>query len=160
MPSSPKKMKDVLKLTGVFIDIMCSMNSEYTKHIIFEVNKKGINDKHLYLRVLRALHGCIKTALLWYQLYSSTLQDMGFVFIPDNKCIINKIINGKQCIVVFYIDDNKVGHEDPVVVTKILDETASHFGKLSITRGCKHDFLGMNITLKDRKVYIDMEHQV
>ena len=72
----------------------------------------------------------------------------------------NKVINGKQCTVIFYVDNNKVSHEDSTVVTQVLDQIASHFGELSITRGTKHDFLGMNIEIEDRKIYIDMYHQV
>ena len=114
----------------------------------------------MYVRVLRALYGCIESALLWYELYSSTLQDMGFELNPYDKCVANKMIDGKQCTIVFYVDDNKVSHADPTVVTQVLDQIASHFGELSITRGAKHDFLGMNIEIKNKKVYTDMKHQV
>ena len=147
-------------MTGVFVDIMCSVNPEYTEHVIYEVNRKGKRVKQLYVRVLRALYGCIESALLWYELYSSTLQDMGFELNPYDKCVANKLINGKQCTIVFYVDDNKVSHADPTVVTQVLDQIANHFGELSITRGARHDFLGMNIEIKDKKVYIDMKHQV
>ena len=74
---------------------MCLVNPEYTKHVIYEVIRKGKNVKQLYVRVLRALYDCIESALLWYQLYPTTLQDMGFVFNPYDKCVANKIINGK-----------------------------------------------------------------
>ena len=53
-----------------------------------------------------------------------------------------------------------MSHADPTVVTQVLDQIASYFGKLSITRGAKHDFLVMNIEIKNKKVYIDMQHQV
>ena len=98
--------------------------------------------------------------LLWYKLYSSTLQDMGFELNPYDKCVANKTINGKQCTIVFYIDDNKVSHKDPTVVTQVMDQIAGHFGELFITRGTKHDFLGMNIEIKNKMVYVDMQHQV
>jgi hypothetical protein len=32
----------------------------------------------LYLQLLKALYGCVKAALLWYELFSGTLQKMGF----------------------------------------------------------------------------------
>ena len=156
----PQDKKVVLKLTGVFVNIMCSVNSKYTEHVIYEVNRRGKRVKQLYVRVLRALYGCIESALLWYELYSSTLQDMGFKLNPYDKYVANKIIDGKQCTVVFNVDDNKVSQADPTVFTQVLDQIASHFGKLSITRGTNHDFLGMDIEIKDRKVYIDMQHQV
>ena len=45
--------------------------------------------------------------MLWYELYSSTLQDMGFELNPYDKCVANKTINGKQCAIVFYINEKK-----------------------------------------------------
>ena len=63
----------ILKLEGEFVDIMCSVNSEHAKNIIYE-QKGRKRIKVFYLKVLRAIYGCLESALLWYQLYSSTLQ--------------------------------------------------------------------------------------
>ena len=94
----PKGKKVLLKLRGKFVNIMCNVNLEYKKYIIYEGKKK---QKVLYLRVLRALYGCIESALLWYNLYSKTLKDMGFEINPYDKCIMNKTINGSQCSIAF-----------------------------------------------------------
>ena len=53
-----------------------------------------------------------------------------------------------------------MSHIDPSVVTQVLDQIAGHFGELSITRCTKHDFLGMNIEIKNKKVYVDMQPQI
>ena len=58
------------------------------------------NKKILYLRLLKALYGCVKSALLWYELFSTTLKDMGFVLNPYDECVANKMVNGKQCTIV------------------------------------------------------------
>ena len=158
--SFPEDKKVILKLQGVFVDIMCDVNPDFKPHIVFEKNRKGKPVKCLYMRVLRALYGCIESALLWYELYSSTLMKLGFKINPYDRCVANKQINGSQCTVVFYVDDNKISHKDPAVVTSVLDEISAHFGDLTITRGTKHDFLGMNIELKEGKVHIDMKEQV
>ncbi len=83
--------------------------------------------------------------------YSTTLCKEGFVINPYDKCVANKMINGKQCTVVWYVDDNKISHEDPAVVTQIIELMGKHFGKLTITRGNKHRFLGMNLTVNKNK---------
>ena len=70
---------------------------------------------------------------------------MGFELNPYDKCVANKIINGKQCTMTWYVDDNKLSHKDPAVVTEVLEEISKHIGNLTITRGKKHTFLGMNI---------------
>lgn len=86
---------------------------------------------------------------------------MGFELNPYDKCVANKIINGKQCTMTWYVDDNKLSHKDPAVVTEVLEEISKHFGNLTITRGKKHTFLGMNITMrKDKKFEIEMKDQL
>ena len=70
------------------------------------------------------------------------------------------MINGKQCTIVFYVDDNKISHEDPEVVTSVLNEITNHFGELKVSRGTKHDYLGMDIEKKDKKVHIGMKGQI
>ena len=78
MPNYQRK-KVVLKLLGVFVEIMCEVNKEYEKYVIYEGKKKV-----LYLRVYRTLYGCLKSALLWYNLYTNTLNKYGFVL---NSCV-------------------------------------------------------------------------
>ena len=143
-------------LVGRFVDIMCKVNPEYKKYIRY---KKGV--KVLYLRVLRAIYGCLKSALLWYNLYSSTLQKMGFVLNPYDLCVANNMIDGSQCTIAFYVDDNKISHKNPAVVKKVIKEIESHFGKMTVDEGKNFNFLGMNITMRDdKKVEIEMKGQI
>ena len=74
---------------------------------------------------------------------------MGFVLNPYDPCVANKIINGKQCTIVWYVDDNKISHVDAQVVTQIIELIEQHFGKMTVTRGKKHVFLGMEICFND-----------
>ena len=102
------------------------------------------------MRVLRALYGCLESALLWYELYSSTLVDMGFVMNPYDMCVANKQINGSQCTIVFYVDDNKISHKEPNVVTTVINEISKKFGEMKVTRGSKFDYLGMKVEIKGK----------
>ena len=54
----------------------------------------------LYLKVARAIYGCIESALAWYNMFTEILMDMGFTLNPYDKCVANKMINGKQCTIV------------------------------------------------------------
>ena len=51
-----------------------------------------------------------------------------------------------------YVDDKKLSHVNPNVVTYILEEIKKHFGELVISRGDEHDFLGMKIKLSKEKL--------
>jgi len=144
----------IMKITSKdHIQILCSVDEEYRKYI--ETDDSG--NMVLYLQLMKALYGCIKSALLWYRLFAETLCEMGFTLNPMDKCVANKMINGKQCTVAWYVDDNKISHEDPEVVTDVINKIEERFGKMTVTRGKEHIFLGMNITFENKHVIIDMK---
>ena len=152
----PEDKKVLMKLRDEFVDIMCTVNPQHTKNIVYENGRKV-----LYIRVLRAVYRAIESALLWYNLYRDTLLELGFEVNPYDKCVANKVINGSQCTIVWYVDDNKVSHVDPKVVDEILKIMEKKFGKLTVTRGSKHTYLGMNINLRnDNRFEVDMRDQL
>ena len=102
---------------GQMVDYMVQANPEkYGPYV--HTTKKG--KKILYVELLKALYGCIKSALLWYKLFTSTLEQMGFVLNPYDPCVANKMINGKQCTICWYVDDLKVSHMEKDVVSDIM----------------------------------------
>ena len=129
----PEDKQTLMVLRGDFADIMCQVNPEYKGYV-----KGEGKSKVLYLHLLRALYGCIETALLLYNLYVDTLKDIGFVLNPYDRCVANKNINGKRCIICWYVVDNKVSHEDEEIVTSIITVISKHFGELTVTRGEHH----------------------
>ena len=155
---APKRSKErtLMKLEGEFVDIMVKVNPEHKINIIYENGKKV-----MYLEILQAIYGCIESVLRWYELYSETFIKEGFEINPYDKCVANKVINGKQCTIVWYIDDNKVSHVDKNVVTEVIELMKRHFGDLVVTRGKKHNFLGMDISItEDKNIEIGMKDQL
>lgn len=67
---------------------------EYKEHISVENGKKV-----LYVQVLKAIYGMIKSALRWYELFTRTLCGMGLELNPYDRCVANKMIDGSQCTV-------------------------------------------------------------
>ena len=63
---------------------------------------------------------CVKTALLWYELYVDTLKNLGFELNPYNLCVANKTINDRQCTIVWHVDDNKISHVYVDVVKDVI----------------------------------------
>ncbi|EJK77391.1 hypothetical protein THAOC_00781 [Thalassiosira oceanica] len=58
----------------------------------------------------------------------------------------------------WHVDDLMISHKDPTVVTSLLDDLTNEFGELRITRGKKHDYLGMQFDFSETgKVKISME---
>jgi hypothetical protein len=61
---------------------------------------------------------------------------------------MNKQVNGKPCTILWHVDDIKVSHVEPKVVTTILALINEEYGEetpLTVTRGRAHDYLGMTI---------------
>ena len=130
----------LMKFSGDSVDILCRMNPA---HIPFVTIENGT--KVLYVRLMKAIYGCVKSALLWYGLFYSHLKEMGFVLNPYDSCVANCDIDGKQCTIAWYVDDMKISHADPKVVSTIIDKIELKFDKMTVTRGREHVFLGMKI---------------
>ena len=104
-------MKDFFlrKFTGKTVKILCKMNPKHEEFVVREGNTRV-----LYLRLTKALYGCVKSALLvWYELFSSILEELRYVLNPHDKCVANCTIDGKQCTIAWYKDDMKILHTDP-----------------------------------------------
>ena len=90
----PKYNFAILLLEEKFVDITCDINPKYNQHVRF---KDG--SKTLYLRILKEIYGIIESDLMWYELYMSVLNYMGFQLNPYRMCVENKDINKKQCTI-------------------------------------------------------------
>ena len=100
----------------------------------------------------------MQSALLWYQTFKGCLEGLGFELNPYGPCVANMDINGSQCTVCCYVDDNKISHTSSTVVDKVIEEIEKKFGKMTVKRGKTHIFVGMNIEfLDDKKVAIGMK---
>jgi hypothetical protein len=103
----------LFKLEGASVDITCNVCKECKECVTYE---NGTKVPHL--RLLKALHRCvIISALLWYELFTGTLAEMGFELNPHDAHVANKVVDGKQCTIVWHVDDNKMSHADPKVNT-------------------------------------------
>ncbi len=122
--------KVLVTFIGEEVDIMCRVNPAYKKHILYE-----------------------------YKLFATTLEGIGFEINPYDPCVANKMDEGKQCTITWYVDDNKISHVNPTVVEGIVEKIEDK--KMTIMRGNKHVFLGMNIELNgDGTVTLDMSEYV
>jgi Reverse transcriptase (RNA-dependent DNA polymerase) len=139
----------IIKFTGQSVRILCEMNPEYKKLVVLENGSEV-----LYGRLDKALYGSVKSALLWYKLFTENLKDMGFVLNPYDQCVANSMIDGKQCTIAWYVDDMKISHVDPKVVTMIIEQLEKRFDKMTVTRGREHVFLGMNIRYTNDKTAV------
>ena len=79
-----------MKITGKEVDLFCELDPSLKEYVVEEKGKRV-----LYVQLDRALYGCVQSALLWYELYSTTLKNMGFKLNPYDLCVANSVIEGK-----------------------------------------------------------------
>jgi hypothetical protein len=100
----------------------------------------------LYVKLQKALYGCLRSALFFYKKLLKDLEDRGFVVNPYDPYVGNKTVNGKQFTITWHVDDLKLSHVDVKVVDKMISWLKSIYGKdMRVSRGKKHDYLGMDL---------------
>jgi hypothetical protein len=108
--------KAIMRLCGKLAELMVKVAPKiYTKYVI--INAKG--ETMLYVRLLNALYGIMRGALLYYQKFVKNLHTVGFEVNPYDPCVANKIVQGTQLIIIWHVDDLKVSHRKASVVTKM-----------------------------------------
>ena len=114
----------------------------------------------LYVKVLKAIFGMLKSALLFYNKLRKDLEDSGFEINPYDTCVANKIVRGTQMTVVWHVDDMKISHKMHEAVTSFMNYIKDRYGqigKVKMTRGKVHEYLGMKLDYTiEGKVKIDM----
>ena len=75
---------------------------------------------------------------------------------PYNKCVANKVINGEQCTIAWYVDDNIITHKDKGVLKDVFSKICDVFGKMELNVGDTHQFLGMTIKLHQDSKMIEV----
>ena len=82
-------------------------------------NSKG--NSVMYVEIKNALYGIMQEALLFYEKLSTDLTNYGFSINDYDPCVANKFVDGKQLTVVWHVDDLKISHVNPLVVTDLVN---------------------------------------
>ena len=89
---------------------------------------------------------------MFYRKLRRELESMGFEVNPYDPCVANKTINGNQCTICWHVDDLKISHVDPDVVTQVCNDLSDMYdGKVKIHHGGVHDYLGMDMDWESKE---------
>ena len=149
-----------LKFDGNLVELLIQVDPTYQPYVTYE-GKQPV----LYMELNKALYGTLQAALLFWQKLSAFLIDKhGFEWNEYDLCIINKMIEGKQCTIAWYVYEIKMSHAKQEVLENLLTSLNEEFGKeapLTVTQGTVHNYLGMTFDYTILgKVKITMPHFV
>ena len=149
-----------MRIDGTMAELLLQIDPDYYGEFVSTVKGKKV----IYVLVAKALYGTLKAALLFWRKLTDVLKSWGFEPNPYDACVVNKTIDGKQCTIVWHVDDLKISHVDKEVVSDIITKLSNEFGKeapLTIKRGKVHDYLGMVLDYSEPgKVKIVMEKYI
>jgi hypothetical protein len=98
----------------------------YTKYMTTEHGKPVL----LYVQLQKAMYGTLSAAMLfWKDLLCGLLSKEGFEPNPYDRCVMNKMVNGNQCTVLWHVDNLKILHVDESVNEGVLGILNARYGK-------------------------------
>jgi hypothetical protein len=143
----------IMRMRGKLAELMVKVAPEVYRKYIF-VNKNG--ETVLYVKLLNALYGILKAALLFYKRLVKDLLGIGFKLNPYDPCVANKMVGGKQMTLCWHVDDMKVSH----FLTKRVDDMIKWLrskykrlfgdgsGAMKVCRGKVHEYIGMTLDFR------------
>ena len=109
----------LISLHDAEIDALIQANPKYEAFIHEQKNGKRV----IYLELVKAMYGCLKSAGLFRDHLSTHLSKMGFTQNNYDLCISNEIIDGHQCTVAWHVDDLKISHKSEKVAKQVIKTT-------------------------------------
>jgi hypothetical protein len=115
-----------MRLSGPMAELLVRVNqAKYRKYVVKD--KKGKDT--LYVELTKALYGtCQADLLFWKNLSSFLIDELGFTLNKYDKCVANKMIDGKQCAIIWHVDDLKMPHVNGEVLEKIIKRLDEKYG--------------------------------
>ena len=137
-----------MRLEGAMAELLLKIDSKLYRKYLVQEGKKTV----MYVELNKALYGTLDASLLFWKELTKTLEGWGYERNPYDWCVMNKMVDGKQCTILWHVDDLKISHVDPKVVDKVLEDINEKYGKeapITVTRGKVHEYLGMTIDYRE-----------
>ena len=130
------------KLWGKMMELLVQLKPNiYQKYVTTGPKEEPT----LYVKLLNALYGLLRSALLFCKKLRGNHKDMGFKINPYNLCVANKMINGSQMTVTWHVDGLKASYKENTEVTKFVMALSVIYGNgFSVTWDKVHLYLGMD----------------
>ena len=138
-----------MKLDPLVSAILTQVNAKYAEY--------QCDDGTMFVKLNKALYGCVQSAKLWYAHLRETLCSMGFERNPLDICVFNKVVDGKQCTICVHVDDMLITCEIDEVIDSVYAQLVERYKDVKIVRGPKVAYLGMSLDFtEDGKVKCGM----
>jgi Reverse transcriptase (RNA-dependent DNA polymerase). len=105
------------------------------------------------------LYGCIQASKLWYDNLIAFLKRLGYEVCPTDRCVLRKVVGEKVHLLLVYVDDILIIAEDNEI-ERIKKAFTDEFQWITFETGDSLSYLGMQISVRNRKVTVDMSFYI
>ena len=131
----------------IMAELMVASNPTlYCKYISYRKKVEAL----MYVRVQKALYGCLKNALIFYERLVGDLEAHGIKINPYDLCVVNKTVEGKHPTITLHVDESKISHFDRKVISDTIVWLESIYGKMRGTCDKRHEYFGMSMEYPER----------
>jgi len=106
-----------ISIAGKVVEWLVETAPEVYAYYVY-YDKRGTST--MIVECFNAIYGTMVAGLLYYRKFTGSLKKHGYTMNPCDPCVWNKDINGKQCTIVFHVDDCRISHVDPRVIDKTM----------------------------------------
>jgi hypothetical protein len=89
-----------VKLEGRLAESLTKLDPKMYDEYLYNNNGKPT----MYMKLKKALYGTLQAAMLFWKDLAKTLMDWGFIVNPYDRCVANKMIDGKQGTVLVHVE--------------------------------------------------------
>lgn len=140
-----------MKLDVIMTKLLCSVDPSFKQFVQ--------SDGTVIVHLNKALYGCVRSSLLWYQTLSGFLMECGYVQNPYDPCVFNHTRDDVQCTVCFHVDDLMITCVSQSVIDDLVGKLTDRFGSITSHFGTQHNYLGALFDFsEDGKVHVSMPH--
>lgn len=132
----PGNVRVRMRLDASISNVVIQLDPSYAQFVC--------DDGSIIVELDKALYGLKESALLWYELLCERLRSIGFKQNRYDRCVFNRYEkDGTQCSLCVHVDDFMITAKDEDHLEHVLNDMTNSFGDITVTRGRKHNYLGM-----------------
>ena len=100
-------------------------------------------DQSIFVKLKKALYGCIESAKLWYEDVSNYLIFIGFRKCMSDECIFIKTDSPNPIYVALYVDDFMIACKDINQIKEVETKLKAKYKEITSNYGDSQEYLGM-----------------
>ena len=109
------------------VDMLCEIDSSLKKRVVYTKN----GQKYMYGKLNKAVYGTLLGTILFYEKLATQLHDWDYIMNPYDACTFNKMVDGKQITVQFFIDNLHISCENMEEIDKLINDLNDKFRTIS-----------------------------